>query len=335
MVVKDSRQATCIRRLRATSMTNLLVRRVGLRGLEPLTSSLSAVPVGVRTRVRCADAAAVASRQLGARLVKPGRVDVNLDVTLSVLMGGATASYKARSSLASGSPELSTRTAVEVSPAPVPLESEPQPLTNVSDGFRTRHSARQAGSGAPIELDLVVPPSGNMWLRRQQFWPGPARAGQVVRFWIDWEWVHLSIGGGRVSRCARGSARTTSTPWWPRAPLQRGRRRWPRVVDPGQWCRPHGVRGRAHGRQERDGLAGCAHGAGGVDVGRSAGGDLSRRRLSGCSSTPARVSCCGPGPTRCSPARPRRCSAVVRPVRCPDRRLSRSPCSGGPPTPAC
>jgi hypothetical protein len=47
-------------------------------------------------------------------------------------------------------------------------------------------------------LDLVVPPSGNMWVRRQQFWLGPARAGQVVRFWIDCEWVHLSVGGIRV-----------------------------------------------------------------------------------------------------------------------------------------
>ncbi|GAA3638129.1 hypothetical protein GCM10022236_45670 [Microlunatus ginsengisoli] len=52
--------------------------------------------------------------------------------------------------------------------------------------------------GGPVELDLVVPPSGNMWLRRQQFWLGPARAGQLVRFWIDCDWVHLSIGGRRV-----------------------------------------------------------------------------------------------------------------------------------------
>jgi hypothetical protein len=76
-------------------------------------------------------------------------------------------------------------------------QPEPQPRV-VSDGIRTSHSSREAGSGAPIELDLVVPPSGNMWLRRQQFWLGPARAGQVVRFWIDCAWVHLSIGGVRV-----------------------------------------------------------------------------------------------------------------------------------------
>ena len=28
-----------------------------------------------------------------------------------------------------------------------------------------------------------------------QFWLGPARAGQVVRFWVDCDLVHLSIGG--------------------------------------------------------------------------------------------------------------------------------------------
>jgi hypothetical protein len=47
-------------------------------------------------------------------------------------------------------------------------------------------------------LDKPVPPSGNMSLIGRQFWLGPARAGQVVRFWIDCEWVHLSIAGQRV-----------------------------------------------------------------------------------------------------------------------------------------
>src|SRR5262245_49859656 len=54
------------------------------------------------------------------------------------------------------------------------------------------------GSGGAIELDQPVPASGNMALCGNQFWLGPARAGQVVRFWIDCEWVHLSIGGQRI-----------------------------------------------------------------------------------------------------------------------------------------
>jgi transposase InsO family protein len=49
-----------------------------------------------------------------------------------------------------------------------------------------------------IEVDRVVPPSGNMTVGPQQFWLGPARAGQQVRFWIDTASVHLSTGGWRI-----------------------------------------------------------------------------------------------------------------------------------------
>jgi transposase InsO family protein len=49
-----------------------------------------------------------------------------------------------------------------------------------------------------IEVDRVVPPSGNMWVGGQQFWLSPARAGQTVTLWMDTTTVHLSIGGWRV-----------------------------------------------------------------------------------------------------------------------------------------
>jgi len=49
-----------------------------------------------------------------------------------------------------------------------------------------------------IELERVVGPSGNLTIRGQQFWLGPARVGQRVRFWIDCDMIHLSIGGTRV-----------------------------------------------------------------------------------------------------------------------------------------
>ena len=52
--------------------------------------------------------------------------------------------------------------------------------------------------GAAVELDKPVPASGNMQLCGQQFWLGPRRVGQVVRFWVDCDMVHLSIGGTRV-----------------------------------------------------------------------------------------------------------------------------------------
>lgn len=88
---------------------------------------------------------------------------------------------------------------LEIAPPPEPLAG------GVSDENRTRHSpprpfspVRLPGSGDPIEVDKPVPRSGNMTLCGHQFCLGPARAGQMVRFWVDCDWVHLSIGGQRV-----------------------------------------------------------------------------------------------------------------------------------------
>ncbi len=49
-----------------------------------------------------------------------------------------------------------------------------------------------------IEIDRVVPASGNMTIGPQQFWLRPSRAGQTVTVWIDTTSCHLSIGGWRV-----------------------------------------------------------------------------------------------------------------------------------------
>ncbi len=89
---------------------------------------------------------------------------------------------------------------------PPSLEVAPDPEPELSDGTRNRHLlmadqptlGRVPGSGQAIELDRPVPPSGNMALCGNQFWLGAARAGQVVRFWIDCDWVHLSVGGQRI-----------------------------------------------------------------------------------------------------------------------------------------
>jgi transposase InsO family protein len=49
-----------------------------------------------------------------------------------------------------------------------------------------------------VEVDRVVPPSGNMTVGTQQFWLGTARAGQTVTLWIDTATVHVSVGGWRI-----------------------------------------------------------------------------------------------------------------------------------------
>ena len=49
-----------------------------------------------------------------------------------------------------------------------------------------------------VEVNRIVPASGNLTIGPQQFWLGTARAGQQVRFWIDTATCHLSVGGWRI-----------------------------------------------------------------------------------------------------------------------------------------
>jgi transposase InsO family protein len=49
-----------------------------------------------------------------------------------------------------------------------------------------------------VELDRVVPPSGNLWLAGQQIWLGPAMTGRVIRIWADTQRVHVLAGGHRI-----------------------------------------------------------------------------------------------------------------------------------------
>jgi hypothetical protein len=79
--------------------------------------------------------------------------------------------------------------------APADLEPVTSPVP-APDG--TPATAEPASWPDAVEVDRVVPPSGNMWVGGQQFWLSPARAGQQVTLWMDTASVHLSIGGWRV-----------------------------------------------------------------------------------------------------------------------------------------
>ncbi len=46
-----------------------------------------------------------------------------------------------------------------------------------------------------LELERVVPASGNLWLAGQQLWLGPGLAGRSIGIWVDVTSVHLSIDG--------------------------------------------------------------------------------------------------------------------------------------------
>jgi transposase InsO family protein len=70
-----------------------------------------------------------------------------------------------------------------------------------------------------VEVDRVVPPSGNLWIGGQQVWLGPALAGRQITVWADAVSLHVLAGGARLktlpsrlgtaelSRLAAGGAR--------------------------------------------------------------------------------------------------------------------------------
>ena len=78
--------------------------------------------------------------------------------------------------------------------APADLEPVSGPVPACAEA----PAAEPASWPDAVEVDRVVPASGNMAVGPQQFWLGPARAGQQVTFWIDTSTVHLSTGGWRI-----------------------------------------------------------------------------------------------------------------------------------------
>ena len=72
---------------------------------------------------------------------------------------------------------------------------------SLDDGADSSADGSPAGSpwaGGPVEFDRIVPASGNMAVAGRQFWLGPIRSGQTVRFWASVEVIHLMIGGVRI-----------------------------------------------------------------------------------------------------------------------------------------
>uniref|UniRef100_UPI003B3ACB10 integrase core domain-containing protein n=1 Tax=Nakamurella sp. TaxID=1869182 RepID=UPI003B3ACB10 len=87
-----------------------------------------------------------------------------------------------------------------IAPAPVsvPTTSDPADHQPDSADATTSPGPERSGVGGAVEFNRVVPPAGNQQLAGRQLWLGPARSGQVVRFWADTDLIHLFIGGTRV-----------------------------------------------------------------------------------------------------------------------------------------
>jgi len=82
---------------------------------------------------------------------------------------------------------------------PGSLASVPAPAsTPTAERALDAGAAPAPADGGPVEFERVVPPSGNLMVAQRQFWLGPARAGQTVRFWASVDIIHLTINGARV-----------------------------------------------------------------------------------------------------------------------------------------
>lgn len=53
-------------------------------------------------------------------------------------------------------------------------------------------------AGAALELERVVPASGNLWVGGQQIWLGPLLAGRTVTLWVDTTDIHVIRDGVRL-----------------------------------------------------------------------------------------------------------------------------------------
>jgi len=94
---------------------------------------------------------------------------------------------------------LGLRIPAELARRSVPSVPDADP---VLDDGQAACSARDADShgtdGRAVELDRVVPPSGNLQVAGQQIWLGPALAGRTIRLWAGLDRVHVLLDGYRV-----------------------------------------------------------------------------------------------------------------------------------------
>ncbi|MFE3454624.1 IS481 family transposase [Nonomuraea sp. NPDC059194] len=84
------------------------------------------------------------------------------------------------------------------SPAPLAPQPEPLPLPEPIITPALDPLSRQA-----IEVDRIVPDSGNLSIGGQQIWLGPDRAGMPITLWISTQRLHVfTTSGGRLKSVA-------------------------------------------------------------------------------------------------------------------------------------
>jgi hypothetical protein len=76
--------------------------------------------------------------------------------------------------------------------------ADPVPETDASTTQQPVETSTEALAIEAVEIDRIVPTSGNLGVCGQQFWLGPQRAGRTLTLWIDTTTVHLSIDGQHI-----------------------------------------------------------------------------------------------------------------------------------------
>jgi hypothetical protein len=87
----------------------------------------------------------------------------------------------------------------DLTPLPAPAtRSEPDAnaaMTPPAPVIADRAAPTVAAFPDAVEVDRMVPASGNLQVAGQQVWLGPHRAGQQVTLWIDTTTVHVTVAG--------------------------------------------------------------------------------------------------------------------------------------------
>ena len=77
--------------------------------------------------------------------------------------------------------------------------AEPGAVVGVAAGAAPQPVTATAHDGQPaVEMDRVVPPSGNLWIGGQQVWLGPVLSGRQVTLWADAISLHVLLDGTRI-----------------------------------------------------------------------------------------------------------------------------------------
>jgi transposase InsO family protein len=86
--------------------------------------------------------------------------------------------------------------------ASIPRPTPPRPAADLPPALTlSAQAAPEAASSQgwiAVEVDRVVPASGNLWIGGQQVWLGPALAGRKVTLWADQVSLHVLADGARL-----------------------------------------------------------------------------------------------------------------------------------------